>query len=93
MAATYTFDVFSTLDGYGSPRPGTWGGYWGKSGPGPDGALPRLSERGLQSWSQPVDGGFVVAKPQCVRFTVTAAGALYHGSSPAAASCHHPSSA
>ena len=33
MTATYTFDVFSTLDGFGSPRPGTWGGYWGKQGP------------------------------------------------------------
>ena len=33
MTATYTFDVFSTLDGFGSPRPGSWGGYWGKQGP------------------------------------------------------------
>jgi dihydrofolate reductase len=33
MTATYTFDVFATLDGFGSPRPGTWGGYWGKQGP------------------------------------------------------------
>ena len=34
MTATYTFDVFSTLDGYGSYRePGDWGGYWGKQGP------------------------------------------------------------
>lgn len=33
MAATYTFDVFSTLDGFGSPSPGSWGGYWGKQGP------------------------------------------------------------
>ena len=33
MAATYTFDVFSTLDGFGSPTPGSWGGYWGKQGP------------------------------------------------------------
>ena len=32
MAATYTFDVFTTLDGYGSARAG-WGGYWGKQGP------------------------------------------------------------
>jgi len=32
MAATYTFDVFSTLDGYGSPGGGDWGGYWGKQG-------------------------------------------------------------
>ena len=34
MAATYTFDVFSTLDGYGSYNSdGDWGGYWGKQGP------------------------------------------------------------
>ena len=32
MTASYTFDVFSTLDGFGSPRPGSWGGYWGKQG-------------------------------------------------------------
>jgi dihydrofolate reductase len=32
MTATYTFDIFSTLDGYGSHR-GDWGGYWGKQGP------------------------------------------------------------
>jgi dihydrofolate reductase len=34
MAANYTFDVFATLDGYGSYGPdGDWGGYWGKQGP------------------------------------------------------------
>jgi dihydrofolate reductase len=34
MTATYTFDVFSSLDGYGSyGAPGDWGGYWGKQGP------------------------------------------------------------
>ena len=32
MSATYTFDVFSSLDGYGSHE-GDWGGYWGKQGP------------------------------------------------------------
>ena len=32
MTATYTFDVFSSLDGYGS-NCGDWGGYWGKQGP------------------------------------------------------------
>lgn len=32
MTATYTFDVFSSLDGYGSAG-GDWGGYWGKQGP------------------------------------------------------------
>ena len=34
MTALYTFDVFSTLDGYGSySEHGDWGGYWGKDGP------------------------------------------------------------
>ncbi len=33
MAVTYTFDVFSTLDGFGSYSGGNWGGYWGKQGP------------------------------------------------------------
>jgi dihydrofolate reductase len=32
MTATYTFDVFSSLDGYGSASQG-WSGYWGKQGP------------------------------------------------------------
>src|SRR5690348_17898650 len=32
MTATYTFDVFSSLDGFGSAG-GDWGGYWGKQGP------------------------------------------------------------
>jgi dihydrofolate reductase len=32
MTASYTFDIFSSLDGYGSHR-GNWGGYWGKQGP------------------------------------------------------------
>jgi dihydrofolate reductase len=34
MTATYTFDIFCSLDGYGSYKaPGDWGGYWGKQGP------------------------------------------------------------
>jgi dihydrofolate reductase len=33
MAASYTFDVFSSLDGYGGVSGGDWGGYWGKQGP------------------------------------------------------------
>ena len=34
MTATYTFDVFCSLDGYGSYNSnGDWGGYWGKQGP------------------------------------------------------------
>src|SRR3954469_14178187 len=32
MTATYTFDVFSSLDGYGTAT-GDWTGYWGKQGP------------------------------------------------------------
>ena len=34
MTATYTFDVFTTLDGFGSyDSSGDWGGYWSKQGP------------------------------------------------------------
>jgi dihydrofolate reductase len=33
MSATYTFDVFSSLDGYGAAS-ANWSGYWGKQGPG-----------------------------------------------------------
>ncbi len=33
MTATCTFDVFSSLDGYGGVSGGDWGGYWGKQGP------------------------------------------------------------
>ena len=33
MTATYTFDVFASLDGFGSYEGGDWGGYWGKQGP------------------------------------------------------------
>ena len=33
MAADYTFDVFSSLDGFGAAG-GNWTGYWGKQGPG-----------------------------------------------------------
>jgi len=32
MTATYTFDVFSSLDGFGGAS-GDWTGYWGKQGP------------------------------------------------------------
>ncbi|MEV4123014.1 dihydrofolate reductase family protein [Micromonospora sp. NPDC049645] len=32
MTATYTVDVFSSLDGFGTTT-GNWGGYWGKQGP------------------------------------------------------------
>ena len=34
MSASYMFDVFSTLDGFGSYNSdGDWGGYWSKEGP------------------------------------------------------------
>ena len=34
MTTTYTFDIFSSLDGFGSfNKNGDWGGYWGKQGP------------------------------------------------------------
>jgi dihydrofolate reductase len=34
MTASYTFDVFSSLDGFASYNSrGDWGGYWGKQGP------------------------------------------------------------
>ena len=32
MTATYTFDVFTSLDGFGAASSG-WSGYWGKQGP------------------------------------------------------------
>ncbi|MFF8534338.1 dihydrofolate reductase family protein [Streptomyces sp. SAS_267] len=32
MTTTYTFDVFSSLDGFGAAG-GNWTGYWGKQGP------------------------------------------------------------
>ncbi|WP_290052481.1 dihydrofolate reductase family protein [Amycolatopsis solani] len=32
MTATYTFDVFTSLDGFAA-HTGDWGGYWGKQGP------------------------------------------------------------
>lgn len=32
MTATYTFDIFMSLDGFAGHN-GDWGGYWGKQGP------------------------------------------------------------
>ncbi|WP_353951918.1 dihydrofolate reductase family protein [Knoellia sp. S7-12] len=47
MTASFTFDVLSTLDGYGSYGPaGDWGGYWGKHGP-------EFLEHRLAQYSQP----------------------------------------
>ncbi|MGB3336073.1 MAG: dihydrofolate reductase family protein [Devosia sp.] len=45
MTATYTFDVFSSLDGFGSTS-GDWRGYWGKQGP-------ELLARRLSLYSEP----------------------------------------
>lgn len=33
MTAEYTFDVFTSLDGFGAAVGGGWRGYWGKQGP------------------------------------------------------------
>jgi dihydrofolate reductase len=44
MTAVYTFDVFSSLDGFGSAG-GNWTGYWGKQGP-------ELLERRLALYDQ-----------------------------------------
>ena len=46
MTATYTFDIFSSLDGFGSHSGGDWGGYWGKQGPRAARPPPRLVRRG-----------------------------------------------
>ncbi|HEX5198630.1 MAG TPA: dihydrofolate reductase family protein [Actinoplanes sp.] len=45
MTATYTFDFFTSLDGFGTAVSG-WGGYWGKQGP-------ELLERRLAVYSEP----------------------------------------
>jgi len=45
MTATYTFDVFSSLDGYGAAS-ANWTGYWGKQGP-------ELFDHRLDQYSQP----------------------------------------
>jgi len=46
MSATYTWDVFCSVDGYGSyDDEGDWGGYWGKQGP-------EFLDRRLASYSE-----------------------------------------
>ncbi|MFZ2033243.1 MAG: dihydrofolate reductase family protein [Candidatus Dormiibacterota bacterium] len=45
MTATYTFDIFSSLDGFGS-NSGAYGGYWGKQGP-------ELLDRRLALYTEP----------------------------------------
>ena len=44
MTTTYTFDVFSSLDGYGAAS-ANWTGYWGKQGP-------ELLDRRLASYGE-----------------------------------------
>ena len=44
MPATYTFDVFCSLDGFGAAS-ANWTGYWGKQGP-------ELLERRLDLYSE-----------------------------------------
>jgi len=44
MTATYTYDIFMSLDGFGAAD-GDWGGYWGKQGP-------ELLEHRLAQYSQ-----------------------------------------
>lgn len=47
VTATYTFDIMSTLDGYGSyVDDADWGGYWGKQGP-------EFLERRLRVYDEP----------------------------------------
>ncbi|KZB79663.1 dihydrofolate reductase family protein [Amycolatopsis regifaucium] len=45
MTVPYTFDIFCSLDGFGS-HSGDWGGYWGKQGP-------ELLERRLSLYDEP----------------------------------------
>jgi hypothetical protein len=46
MTGIYTFDVFASLDGYGSYGPaGDWGGYWGKQGPSSSSTVSRCAAR------------------------------------------------
>lgn len=49
MTATYTFDAFSSLDGFGTTRSGSdWTGYWGKQGP--ELLDHRLAQYGGEQW-------------------------------------------
>jgi dihydrofolate reductase len=45
VSASYTFDVFSSLDGFGS-HTGEWGGYWSKQGP-------EFLERRFEQYGEP----------------------------------------
>ena len=54
MTVIYTFDVFSSLDGFGSHN-GNWGGYWGKQGPGRWTATSRNLSTGPRCISRSVD--------------------------------------
>ena len=57
MTATYTWDVFSSLDGYGSydtASTADWGGYWGKQGPSSLRIASRSSARTSAWCSEPI---------------------------------------
>ena len=45
MAATYTFDIFCSLDGFGAAS-ADWGGYWASRGP-------ELLDRRLALYDEP----------------------------------------
>jgi dihydrofolate reductase len=63
MTTTYTWDVFATLDGFGSYGPdGDWGGYWNKQGPD-------LLERRLQLYED--DQRIVLGAKTFRQFTET----------------------
>jgi hypothetical protein len=46
MTATYTFDVFSSLDGYAAAS-ANWTDYWGKQGPKEESEVPLRSHGSL----------------------------------------------
>ena len=52
MTATYTFDVFSRLDSFGSFGGGNWGGYWGKQGPELPHGFPPVSRVAAMTFPQ-----------------------------------------
>ena len=54
MTVTYTFDIFSSLDGYASYRePGDCGGNWGKQGPSCSTAAPPCTAATIEWSSEP----------------------------------------
>ena len=55
MTATYTFDVFSSLDGFGA-HSGNWGGYWASKARLLDHRLALYSEEQRIAWGQHLSG-------------------------------------